>query len=209
MESVLCDYDRINNLKKKWLFDDNSVSDYYYEDATTISIICHEKGIQDELGKYLIDLFSARTRLYSKSKKSEANKLLYYCTSFITSNSDYFNCYRNNMRTLLSENKYDISESNYIFGVISLSNIFNHYYGSNLGIDINKVNMMIILSSLNGEVVNDKVYRKIIEEYNSQETMEAKYARMCFELEKKLGLNGENIKEIDITILNEMSKVLK
>ena len=113
------------------------------------------------------------------------------------------------MRTLLSENMYDISESNYIFGVISLSNILNHYYGSNLRIDINKVNMMIILSSLNGEVVNDKVYRKIIEEYNSQETMEAKYARMCFELEKKLGLNGENIKEVDITILNEMSKVLK
>ena len=68
MESVLSDYDRINNFKKKWLFDDNSVSDYYYEDATTISIICHEKGSQDELGKYLIDLFSARTRLYSKSK---------------------------------------------------------------------------------------------------------------------------------------------
>ena len=39
MESVLSDYERINNFKKKWLFDDNSVSDYYYEDATTISIL--------------------------------------------------------------------------------------------------------------------------------------------------------------------------
>ena len=209
MKSVLCDYDRINNFKKEWLFDDNSVSDYYYEDATVISIICHEKGIQDELGKYLIDLFNTRTMLYDKSKKSEANKLLYYCTSYITNNSDYFNCYRNNMRTLFTGNMYDISESNYIFGVISLCNILYYYYASNLGIDINKVNMMIILSSLNGEVVNDKLYLKIIEEYNNQETMEAKYVRMCFELEKKIGLNGENIKEVDITILNEMSKVLK
>lgn len=209
MECVLNDYKKINDFKKRWLFDDNSVSDYYYEDATVISIICSKMGMQEELGKYLIDLFSKRTKLYYNSKKSEVNKLLYYCTSYVTSNSDYFNCYRNNMRTLLNENMYDISDSNYIFGVISISNILNRYYESNLGININKVNMMIILSSLCGEVVNDKEYLKIIDEYNRQESMEARYALMCFELEKKLGINSENNKNVDIIIVNEMSKVLK
>ena len=35
-----------------------------------------------------------------KFKKDNYLMLLYYCISYVTSNSDYFNCFRNNMRLI-------------------------------------------------------------------------------------------------------------